>query len=222
MDDFGQYPIDIDRKWSLEDLYRFPRAYEQVYFAFEALLPSDEVETEGRIAEAFRAFPWRGGYSAVNFYNQLKYATPIQQRPSVTRIQYASPGVIELYLLLPLAVQIAGAVTAVAGSILACNKVYNTIYSDLRKRKLLSIDVELKKNQLARDDIQLILESSEQLAHILSIGSADTIHQRTREPLISLKILLSVYRRVRLLADYKIKGKADLPDINRLIENGDL
>lgn len=222
MDDFGQYAIDIDRRWSLEDLYKFPRAYEQVYFAFEALLPTDELETEGRIARAFRAFPWRGGYSAVNFYNQLKYATPRQERPSVTRIQYASPGVIELYLLLPLAVQIAGAVTAVAGSILACNKVYNTIYTDLRKRKLISLDVELKKNELTRDDIKLLLESSEQLAKMLSIGSADTIHQRTGDPLISLKILLSVYRRVRLLADYKIKGKADLPDISRLIKNGDL
>jgi hypothetical protein len=39
MTEYDNYPIAIDKRWSLEDLYKFPRAYEQVYFAYEALLP---------------------------------------------------------------------------------------------------------------------------------------------------------------------------------------
>lgn len=63
---FDNYKIFIDGRWSLEDLYRFPRAYEQVYFAIEAMLPASDEETEWRLQRAFRAYPWQGGYSAVN------------------------------------------------------------------------------------------------------------------------------------------------------------
>ena len=82
MEFYDDYTILIDKRWSLGDLYEFPRAYEQVYFAFEALIPADE-EAAARIDRAFKAFPWRGGYSAVNFYNQLKYATPPNKRPTI-------------------------------------------------------------------------------------------------------------------------------------------
>ena len=210
MDHYGSYPIFIDRRWSLEDLYRFPRAYEQVYFAYEAVLPAPDERTNERIERAFRAFPWRGGYSAVNFYNQLKYATPPQKRPLIQQIQYASPGYIELLLNVPLAIQIAAYVGAVAGSLGACNKVYNTIYSDIQKRKLLKLEVERKKIQLSKDEIDLLVHSSEQMAKILGLSSAEPILTRTNDPLVALKVLMSIYRRVRTLAEYQNKGKANL------------
>lgn len=150
MEIYGEYAIFIDKRWSLEDLYNFPRAYEQVYFAFEAVLPSTDEQTNDRIERAFHVFPWRGGYSAVSFYNQLKFATPRNKRPQIQEIRYASPGHIALLLNLPLAIQIAGVVAAVAGSIGACNKVYNAIHSDLQRRKLLRIEVERKKIELTK------------------------------------------------------------------------
>ena len=219
--DFGNYKIPIDGKWSLEDLYRFPRAYEQVYFALEALVPAEDEETEERVNRAFQAFPWRGGYSAVSFYNQLKYVTPPQRRPQVQRMNYASPGLIELYLNLPLAVHIGAMVASVAGSIGVCNKVYHSIHSDLQKRKLLRLDVERRRMELTRDELRMVLEMSETMSRMLEIGSPDAVHERTRHPLISLKVLLSVYRRVRTLAEYKIKGKAGIRSINEMIDDGD-
>jgi hypothetical protein len=212
MDHYGSYPIFIDKRWSLEDLYRFPRAYEQVYFAYEAVLPAPDEMTDERIERAFRAFPWRGGYSAVNFYNQLKYATSPRKRPVIQQMRYASPGYIELLLNLPLAVQIAGYVAAVAGSIGACNKVYNAIYSDIQKRKLLKLEVERKRVQLSKEEIDLLVHSSEEMAKILGLASAGPILDRTKNPLIALKILLSIYRRVRTLAEYQNKGKAKLSE----------
>lgn len=216
------YNIPIDGRWSLEDLYRFPRAFEQVYFAFEAISPTDTLESEQRISRAFAAFPWQGGYSAVSFYNQLKYATPVAQRPTVTRIQYASPGVIELYLNVDLAILIGSVVTAIAGSIGVCNKVYNSIHSDLQNRKLLRLEVERKKLELARDELKIVLEMSETLAQMLELPSAKFLHERTNDPLKSLKILLSVYRRVRTLAEFKLKGKANLRSVSELAHDGDL
>ena len=74
----GNYSIWLDGEWTLEDLYIFPHTFEQVYFFFQSLSfsPSESLENERvdeeRVEHAFAAFPWHGGYSAVNFYNALK------------------------------------------------------------------------------------------------------------------------------------------------------
>lgn len=206
---FDSYFIYIDGRWSLEDLYRFPHTYEQVYFALEAIVPAEDEDTEERLTRAFGAFPWRGGYSAVSFYNALKFVVPRTRRPSIRSIQYSSPGWIELFLNQHLAVQVGTIVSTVAGSIGLCNKVYNQIHTDLQKRKLLRIEVDRKKVELSRDEILLVKESFDGLAHVIGLESAKAIQNRTDDPLIALKILLSFYRRIRILAEYKNRGKAN-------------
>ncbi len=206
------YTIHIDGRWSLEDLYVFPRNYEQVYFALEAVLPASDSATNDRIMRAFSSFPWQGGYSAVNFYNQLKYATSAKRRPVVASMKYQSPGWIEVACIVPIAVSVSVIVIRVAKTLDACNHTYNQIYSDMQKRKLLKIEVERQQVALRKDELELIKAHADSMAHLLGIGSAETIHKRTKNPLISLKILLSMYRRVRTLAKYQIKGKAHFED----------
>lgn len=210
MEYYGEYPIFMDRRWSLEDLYLFPKAYEQVYYAYEALLPAPDEEVDERILRAFSAFPWRGGYSAVNFYNQLKYATPKKKRPVIREIRYASPGYIELILNIPLAIQIAGVVATITGSLAGCNKLYHSIYTNAQKRKLLGLDLKSREIDIANKQMDFILESNEKMAKILQLKSAEVIEKRAEHPLIALKIMLSIYRRVRSLAEYQEKGKANL------------
>jgi hypothetical protein len=207
----GVYPIHMDGRWTLEDLYKFPRTYEQAYFALDALIPSESQLDFERVDRAFRAFPWQGGYSAVNFYNQLKYATPVGARPEVLSIHYASPGAITLSLILEQAQLLAAIVGAVAGSIAVCNTLYNKIMNDLQHRKLLRIKVERENIALSHEELNLVREYNQEMAAILQIGTPDALDARTGRPLVSLKILLSVYRRVRTLADYRNKGKAILP-----------
>jgi hypothetical protein len=214
---YGIYSIQMDGRWTLDDLYEFPRTFEQAYFAIDVLIPSDSQVDFERVARAFRAFPWQGGYSAVNFYNQLKYATPINTRPAVSSIQYASPGWMDLSLILEQAQLLAAIVAAVAGSIAGCNALYNKIMTDLQRRKLLRIEVEKEKVALGYDELKLIGEYNKQMAEILQLGSPDALDARTGRPLVSLKILLSVYRRVRTLAEYRNKHKALLPvDLSQL------
>ena len=51
----------IDGKWSLEDLYVFPRAYEQVDFIFYSLIPHEDENVQERIQYAYSKYPWQGG-----------------------------------------------------------------------------------------------------------------------------------------------------------------
>jgi len=68
------YRIAIDGDWSLADLYRFPRTYSQLYsFFYDAILRRDTIDLE-RLQHVFQAHPWLGGYSAVNFYNELGFS----------------------------------------------------------------------------------------------------------------------------------------------------
>jgi hypothetical protein len=177
-------------------------------------VPSVTRADEERVARAFQAFPWQGGYSAVNFYNQLKFATPSEIRPRIACIQYASPGWLELSLILEQARLLAEIVGVVASSVAGCNMVYNKIISDLNKRRLLRIEVEKQKIALSREEMALVVAYAKQMSEILQLGSPESIDARTEKPLVSLKILLSVYRRVRTLAEYKIKGKALLPTMD--------
>ena len=88
--DSETYTIHIEGRWSLEDLYVLPHTFEQVYFLVYSLIPGHDESTLDRIQHAYEAFPWQGGYSAVNFYNQLKYITPKRQRPQIASIHWVT------------------------------------------------------------------------------------------------------------------------------------
>lgn len=203
------YEIRIGERWSLEDLYTFSKAYEQVYFLTFSLLPDLPDHAVERISHAYTAFPWQGGYSAVNFYNQLKYVVPPSDRPRINSMRYASPGVIELVLLVFVAKAISNIVKQVAGSIREMNATYNEVMTDLQKRKLLRLQVRQLELEVASDELEAIEHHADTMARMLGFGDHKALTARTGHPFITLKILLSFYRRLRKLAEFKNNGKAD-------------
>ena len=100
------FKIEMDRAWSLDDLYIFPRNFEQVYFFFYSLELDHDEDTKDRIEYTYKSLPWQGGYSAVSFYNQLKYIVPKPNRPTLISMQYASPGWMEISLYVSVALNI--------------------------------------------------------------------------------------------------------------------
>lgn len=206
----GSHKIPIEGRWDLEDLYRFPRAYEQVYFLLYALLPHEDEWTQERISYAFQQYPWRGGYSAVNFYNKLKHTLPKKERPQVLSLQYASPGWIELSLIVGVAVAAERIVKAIAAAIRESNSVYSEIHRGMQERKLLRIEVEKNQIELEEQHQQFIERSANRMANLMGLSSIEQMHQKTGSQLKTLKILLSFYRRVRTLSEYQNKGKTKL------------
>ena len=204
------YRINIDERWTLEDLYVFSRTYEQVYFLTYSLFPDLPAAAIERVARAYQAFPWKGGYSAVNFYNQLKYSVPPTNRPKIVAIQYASPGFIELALLVAVSAAISRTVRYVSGAVREMNATYNEIMTDLQKRKLLRLEVKQKELELSKEEYAVIEERAEQMAKLLGFEGHAQLTERTGHPFITLKILLSYYRRLRKLTEFRSKGKADI------------
>lgn len=205
----GSYKIPIDGKWYLEDLYVFPRTYEQVYFLIFSLLPHEDEFIQERIKYAYSQYPWKGGYSAVNFYDKLKYTTPAKQRPQVLSMQYASPGWIELSAIVGVAVVVEKLVVSLSNSLRAANATYHEIYKGMQERKLLRIDEKIKEKELEAKHTDYIEKQAELMANILQLEDIAQIHEKSGSKLKSLKILLSLYRRVRTLVEFQQKRKTN-------------
>ena len=201
------YKISIDGKWTLEDLYVFPHTYEQVYYLMYSLLPQEDEFAQERIQRAYSVFPWRGGYSAVNFYNRLKYVLPRKERPAIVSIQYASPGWLELTLIVGVAFSIERLVKMIASSLKHANSTYHEIQMGLQKRKLLRIEVKRKTLQLKKEELEYIEDALSRMCALLGFRNIEELNGKTGSPHKTLKILLSFYRRIRTLAEYQSKGK---------------
>lgn len=208
----GLFRVRMDMRWELEDLYSFPRAFEQAYFAYYSLFRFDDYYVEERIAHAYSSYPWRGGYSAVNFYNQLKYSMPKSERPTIISISYASPGWMDLNLIQEIGLNVGIVVASVCGSIRLMNGTYNSIYKGLQDRKLTQIKIQKEEFSLAKEHYDFLREANMEMGKILKLNDIDAINEKTGNELRTLKILLSIYRRVRTLAEYRLQGKAKLPE----------
>lgn len=210
-----EYKINIDGKWTLEDLYLLPHTYSQVYAFIYSLNEIKTIspgnfngELDERILFTYTSQPWKGGYSAVNFYNYLKSLVPSKHRPQIKAIHYESPGFMELILFAPVATAVKEIIQSFCDAGVSINSLYNEIYKGMQERKLLQINVRKKELELKEADLQFIKSSAESLAKLLGFRNIKELNSVTGNPLTSLKILLSFYRRIRSLADFTTKGKA--------------
>lgn len=200
----------LDGRWSLEDLSKATKDYTQLYgFAYSLLTDLSTVRRE-EIDSIYGKFPWKGGYSTVNFFNQLFHKIPPPHRPEVMRMQYASPGFIELYEVLIVAGIVATIVKTVCATINTVNDTYRKIQKDSIKHKLSQIDLTKEILELTERQVIFCENSAKSLvkAFGLTEEQEQLIDTRTQgNPIMKLKILLSVFRRVEPLAKKQSEGK---------------
>lgn len=204
------YRISLDGDWSLSDLYEFPHTYAQLYSLLYVLEFAAEDIDDERIESAFRSHPWRGGFSALNFYKQLGRIVPIRDRPRINSIRFESPGWLELTLAVAIASNIERLVEAFSKSGRHLNTLYKDIYKGLHQRKLMRIKVRRQEIALRREQIRFAEESAKRLGQLMDFRYVEELDRLTNNPLGTLKILLSIYRRLRALNKYEKRGKANL------------
>jgi len=202
--------LELDGRWGLEELSDIAKDYIQLYGFAYSLLPDLPSARRDEIDYIYGKFPWRGGYSTVNFFNQLFHKIPPPLRPEVLRIQYASPGFIELSELLLVAATVAAIVKTTCSAI-------NSAHETYRKIQKASVDIELSKINLANQELELTQRqiafcesSSKSLVKVFGLTEAQEqlIDKKVQgNPVIKLKMLLSVFRRVEPLAKKQAEGK---------------
>jgi len=202
----------MDGEWTLEDLYVFPHMYIHIYsFLYSFLRPIKDFDDEDdRLVITYSAHPWRGGYSSVNFYNNLKYIVEPRHRPKIKSIQYASPGWLELTVLVGIALNIKKIVLCFTESANELNKLYNNIYKGMHDRKMMKIEAKRQSLFLSKEQSDFAIESANKLSQLLGFENVAQIQKLTKNPLATLKILLSFYRKIKVLTEFNSQGKTKL------------
>ena len=186
------------------------KGYTQLYGFAYSLLSDLPTGRQDEINYIYGKFPWRGGYSTVNFFNQLFNKIPPKLRPEVERIQYASPGFIELSEILLVAGTVAGIVKAVCSVISNAHDTYRNIQKGYVELELAKINLKKEKLDLTEKQITFSETGSKRLVNLFGLTEAqDTLLDQKVQgnQVMKLKLLLSVFRRVKPLATRQCEGK---------------
>jgi len=198
-------------KWSLHDLYVFPRAYEQCYafvYCLDTELPARDRDA---IDYALSQYPWKGGYSYVNIYAVLARQVPPRERPKLKSMHKASEGWIDLLLNIEAAKELAKSVAIMSGSIVAAAAAYKKSSKLLRDIKIEREQARLQQIQLRQQQIKALRVTADELAKCMGFKSLVELDKRTNDPEVTLKLLAAQYRRMKTLLGFETKDKAQLP-----------
>lgn len=200
--------VHIDGRWGIEDLRRFSDLVQDAYAFVYALSGKGSGSTKQQMSMLFRKYPWRGGFSSVNFFDDLYKLIPESERAEVKRITYASPGTIELRMDSEVADSIRCFVEGINMADSTSSRVYTETRDWLRSKGWLG---------RAKDDIEILAQDTSRLMGYVSLLSRSfglAAHEQeilsfaNSDPLGAVKILLAYYRRLAGLADYVATGKA--------------
>lgn len=210
MEDRKAYRVLLNDEWELEDLYEFPHALSQCYAFIYCLDSPLEPRDRERINFSLREYPWRGGYSYVNIYTVFKNQIPGIDRPKIKSIQKSSPGWLDLFLNTNVAAQVAAAVSTLSGAAVAAAAAYKKAYN-----LLLSINAARRKSGVEKmkataSEMKAFNEVCVELAKNMGFKNLKDLHDHTGDPEISMKLLMTHYRRMLVLVEYEQAGKATL------------
>ncbi|MGF6526056.1 hypothetical protein [Variovorax sp. PvP013] len=200
--------VHIDGRWGIEDLRKFSDLVQDAYAFVYALSGAGATSTKQRMGELFRKYPWRGGFSSVNFFDDLYKIIPSPNRAQVREIQYASPGFIKLKMDGEVATSISDFITTINQKDSDATTAYNDARATLRARNWLG---KAKDDlDLSEQDVGMLIDLVNKLSNAfgLSIQVEEIVQFAGSDPLGAVKILLAYYRRLAGLADYVATGKA--------------
>jgi hypothetical protein len=209
METLGKHKIHIEGRWEIRDLYIFPHRYAEIYSFLYALSAIETAESRF-FTETFRRYPWRGGYSAVNFYDELYGMIPPEQRPQIKRIEYASPGYIELGAIVLLVTQIDRILTTAFKSWDKLDRIYDGIQKRINKRCLAKLNLRDRERKVDEEDLRFAVEKCKELSEAIGLENPEALNKLTGDPLASLKMLMAFYRRLRQLVVFIENGKVSI------------
>jgi hypothetical protein len=205
----GESQILLDERWKLEDFSILTKEYMQLYGFFYSLRLIDNNEFSQL---EFERMPWLGGGSVVGFFSIMGKLVASENKPEVKKIQYASPGFIELTLIVEVAKDIGIIVTALSSAAASAAGTYHLIYSQYQKRKLTQLKIKDLEAKQLREEITFVKNSVKELhsSFNLSNNQVNSLHKLSKgDELVQLKMLLALYRRAKPIAELQEGNKAN-------------
>jgi hypothetical protein len=199
-----------DGVWDLPDFTEFYHKLTDIYVFSLALkkYQSDDIllTDKKRIRESFMGHPLRGGSSYINLYNDLASTQRLDERLSVGRLQYSSPGHVDVRGRLDIFTDLRTTFHKFDREYEQLKSDYKILHEFLRQHKLLSMDADKFEydDPLARH----IEETSRKLAYRFSLAGDELIFEMTdKNALKFAKVVLSYFRRVERYFMFFAEGR---------------
>lgn len=199
------YAVLIEKNLTIDQLRQFPTKYSQAY-AFLYMLGVMK-------PDKFQEYPWRGGFSSMHFYHSLVASIPGEQRPSVTSLQYASPGFVRFSLHRPTASAVASCVEKFFMPHSHAEQAFESLRNYISEKKLTDLRDKVpdpNDQQWREHDTELFRRTSE-LVNAMGIGGLDTLMTAAPSRFEAARIAYSFGIRARELASWVRNGLIKLP-----------
>lgn len=191
-DELGIAMIGLDGDWELGTIGEAIRSYAQLYSTACFLVGPTRMKIRPVSKSTGRySYPWRGGYSSVNFFRSVHAQTPRRYRLRVLQIQYASPGGIEL-------LGSCAAVALVVRTTTYCIRKILDVYKETQKavsdKKLNQLEVQARQAHT-----EFIVTAFTDLTHAMKLEpvAIERLHSVTQnDHWARLKIVLAIARRI--------------------------
>ncbi|MCK4621065.1 MAG: hypothetical protein KAT62_02495 [Desulfuromonadales bacterium] len=220
--ELGVVDLDIQLDWAFDEFSHMSKMYIQCYSLIYSLsdieLPSAYEKYNDFFKAEYANYPWKGGYSVVNFYRSIFNKIPFEHRPEIVSINYNSPGKIKLKEIVEVAAALAAIVASVTISIDNIHDSYNKIQKGMSDRKLTKIELNIKELELKEKEMHFIEKSIEELTKAMDINEElkKALENKSGgNKLMQLKILMSLYRRIEPLAMMQDRGSLNLDTIEK-------
>jgi hypothetical protein len=209
----GAHKIHIEGKWDIRDLYVFPSRYAQIY-SFLYALSTVKNPKDNLFIEASESPPWEGGFSTVNFYGKIYRLIPEEERPQIKRLEYASPGFIEISAVVLIVTQIDRILTTAFSSWNKLDAIYDEIEKRRKKRQKETFKVKEMERKAKEEDVKFAVKKCKELSEALGLENSEQLNKLNSDEIVRLKILLTFYRRVEPLLFFIQERKFDLKGIS--------
>ncbi len=201
------YEINIDGEWFLEDLVLLPKVYSQLYAFSYTLYNLTRRSVYENAKNIFSRYPWRGGFSTVNFFKDLDRVIPSLHEPQVKELKYASPGHIRLELLSEVSKELENTIKKAIENSVGLSECYKETQKYLKEMGYTRLLEGAAPPSLSKSDMQFFKAQIDSFAKDMGLGGYTTdIVKLSGSLLVSVKIMMSVYRRIDKFVKYQEKG----------------
>ena len=197
--------LPVDGRWDFSDLKEMPKRLIQVYGFLWAL----SADADEKIRALFTRYPWKGGLSSVNFYDDLYHRAPRSERLIVQKFEYASPGEIVVRADEDVLGNVFKLIQAISSNYEDARESYKNLNSYLSEAGFLGVSL----NQIQPADYQIaeVKRLALDLADEIAFAGMDKVLSLCDQNWIgAAKILLSFYRRSVQLSEFFETGKISI------------
>ena len=208
------FEVGIDGEWDVPDFGAFSERMKECYsflYAIDALSsPGINLTRRKRFMDAFENYPWRGGGSPLNFYNDLYDRVPANDRLGVETIRYASPGHIEIRGSAAIFDDLSSILRTFTQNYGLAGQRYRELRQYLHSQKLLSSSKDTVRG--TSDQQAAIVRYLDDLGPAIGFENMEQVLAYSQGNwVLCAKIVLSFFRRLNKLFQFYAEGRASLP-----------